>query len=69
MTAMTRPRVTKMAGKWLWTCDHGQGPMGDCLDPADWPDAYSAVTALAIKHHERYHAELEEVDLDGPDDD
>jgi hypothetical protein len=62
MPQRTKPEVLKMAGHWLWRCDHGDGPMGDTLDPVDWPDAYTAVLAFAIRHYERYHADHEIVE-------
>jgi hypothetical protein len=53
---VTRPKVIKMGGAWLWRCDHG-GPVGDELHEDDWRDPWSAALALARKHAVQFHSD------------
>jgi hypothetical protein len=62
--AWPRPRVFKIAGRWVWRCrGHGEAPgdlggVGDELHPSAWGDrAWATAFALAFRHgallHER----------------
>jgi hypothetical protein len=51
-----KPRVLKMAGSWLWTCDH-EGMVGDVFAQGEYRDPWSAAMATAIKHVALHHGD------------
>lgn len=66
-----RPRVHAVAGGWAWECaaeEHAEASPGEVLGEhvASWayPDAWSVVLALAVRHHQLYHADAARLGLD-----
>lgn len=49
-----KPKVIKMCGTWLWTCNHS-GPVGDEFRPGEWRDPWTAALATARKHAAAFH--------------
>jgi hypothetical protein len=49
-----KPKVFKMGGEWMWTCNH-TAPVGDQFSPADYRDPWCAATAGALKHASLWH--------------
>ena len=60
-----KPKVFKIAGAWLWTCNHF-APCGDEFYPEHYRDPWTAAMTTAIKHYVAYHyvsEEMEEFDV------
>lgn len=51
---MIKPKVFKMAGVWLWSCDHA-GHVGDEFPAHSYRDPWCAAQAAAIKHYAQWH--------------
>lgn len=51
---MDKPKVFKMAGVWLWTCDH-DAHVGDEFRPESYRDPWCAAEAAAVKHYAQWH--------------
>lgn len=49
-----KPRVMKMAGIWLWTCEH-DGRVGDEYRSSEYRDAWTAALSGAVRHTALFH--------------
>lgn len=54
-----KPKVYKIAGVWVWECDHS-GRVGDEFWPDAHRDPWSCAQAAAVKHHAQFHAEQDQ---------
>ena len=63
---MGKPVMFKIAGAWVWRCDHG-GRVGDEFHSGRWRDPWTACLAAAIRHTTQFHDATETADeLDVP---
>lgn len=60
---LTRPKVFKMGGAWVWVCHDANGiPIGDEFHEGQWRNPWDACLGAAIKHHATWHNDSEPVD-------
>jgi hypothetical protein len=54
LTTWPRPRVFKIAGCWVWACQHSAGAPNR-VTTAVWADAWTAAMVMATTHFVTQH--------------
>lgn len=57
-----KPKVFKIAGRWMWTCHHS-APVGDEFRAEHYRDPWCAALAAAVKHSAQWHNPAEGEDI------
>lgn len=63
MSDYPKPRMFKIAGAWVWLCEHPVGAtVGDTFYGGDWRSAWDACLGAVTKHAMLYHNDEEPVE-------